>query len=101
VKVISKAHYVSFEESQSDLKRNLKSVGLNLMQYSDKGQLAIHCGRAIEMGLVDHLITIIDLVENESPQLLVLDPVSALLDMGSSQMVKMLLLGINQSVADQ
>ncbi|MCG8039073.1 MAG: circadian clock protein KaiC, partial [Candidatus Thiodiazotropha taylori] len=40
----------------------------------------------------DHLINTIDLVEKESPALLVLDPVSALIDMGSSQMVKMLMI---------
>ncbi|MES9992041.1 MAG: circadian clock protein KaiC [Candidatus Thiodiazotropha sp.] len=87
-----KAIYVSFEESQSDLKRNLQSVGIDLTNHLESGQLLIHSGRAIEMGLEDHLITIIDLVETESPRLLVLDPVSALMDMGSSRMVKMLMI---------
>ncbi|MEW8428619.1 MAG: circadian clock protein KaiC, partial [gamma proteobacterium symbiont of Ctena orbiculata] len=87
-----KAIYVSFEESEGDLKRNLQSVGIGLSGYLDSGQLLIHSGRAIEMGLEDHLITILNLVENESPQILVLDPVSALMDMGSSRMVKMLMI---------
>jgi circadian clock protein KaiC len=87
-----KAILVSFEESESDLKRNLKSVGIDLSGHIDSGQLMIHSGRAIEMGLEDHLITTIDLVERESPALLVLDPVSALIDMGSSRMVKMLMI---------
>ncbi|MES9972120.1 MAG: ATPase domain-containing protein, partial [Candidatus Thiodiazotropha sp.] len=87
-----KAIYVSFEESEGDLKRNLQSVGIDLAGHLDRGQLLIHSGRAIEMGLEDHLISIIDLVENESPQLLALDPVSALMDMGSSRMVKMLMI---------
>ncbi|MEW8492273.1 MAG: circadian clock protein KaiC [Candidatus Thiodiazotropha taylori] len=87
-----KAVLVSFEESESDLRRNLKSVGLDLAGFSGTGQLVIHSGRAIEMGLEDHLINTIDLVEKESPALLVLDPVSALIDMGSSQMVKMLMI---------
>jgi circadian clock protein KaiC len=87
-----KAIYVSFEESQSDLIRNLQSVGIDLSSYSNTGQLLIHSGRAIEMGLEDHLISIIDLADKESPGLLVLDPVSALIDMGSSNMVKMLMI---------
>lgn len=87
-----KAIYVSFEESESDLKRNLQSVGIDFSTHSDAGKLIIHTGRAIEMGLEDHLITIINLVEKESPELLVLDPVSALIDMGSSRMVKMLMI---------
>jgi circadian clock protein KaiC len=87
-----KAIYVSFEESDEDLKRNLQSVGIDFSSYCDSGQLVIHSGRAIEMGLEDHLITIIDLIEKESPELVVLDPVSALIDMGSSRMVKMLMI---------
>ncbi|MCG7987024.1 MAG: circadian clock protein KaiC [Candidatus Thiodiazotropha weberae] len=87
-----KAIYVTFEESESDMIRNLQSVGIDLTEYCDSGQLLIHSGRAIEMGLEDHLITIIDLVDKTSPELLVLDPVSALIDMGSSQMVKMLMI---------
>jgi circadian clock protein KaiC len=87
-----KAIYVSFEESESELKTNLQSVDLNLAQHVDSGQLLIHSGRAIEKGLEDHLISIIELVDRESPELLVLDPVSALMDMGSSKQVKMLMI---------
>jgi circadian clock protein KaiC len=87
-----KAIYVSFEESESELQTNLKSVGLDLAQHVDAGRLVIHSGRAIEKGLEDHLITIIELLEQVSPELLVLDPVSALIDMGSSKQVKMLMI---------
>jgi circadian clock protein KaiC len=87
-----KAILISFEESDSELKRNMQSVGINLSQHCDAGQLYIHTGRAIEMGLEDHLINIIDMVEKETPELLVLDPVSALIDMGSAQQVKMLMI---------
>ncbi len=87
-----KAVYVSFEESESELKTNLKSVDLDLEQHTESGQLLIHSGRAIEKGLEDHLISIIDMIERESPDLLVLDPVSALIDMGSSKQVKMLMI---------
>jgi circadian clock protein KaiC len=88
----AKAIYFTFEESENDLKRNLQSVGIDLAPYCDNGQLVIHSGRAIEMGLEDHLISIIDLADKMSPELLVLDPVSALVDMGSSRMVKMLMI---------
>jgi circadian clock protein KaiC len=87
-----KAIYVSFEESESELKTNLRSVDLDLDQHAGSGQLVIHSGRAIEKGLEDHLISIIELVEQTSPELLVLDPVSALMDMGSSKQVKQLMI---------
>jgi circadian clock protein KaiC len=86
------AMYVSFEESESELKTNLQSVDLDLAQHTKSANLLIHSGRAIEKGLEDHLISIIDIVEQESPELLVLDPVSALIDMGSSKQVKMLMI---------
>jgi circadian clock protein KaiC len=87
-----RAIFVSFEESESELIGNLESVGVNLRPHIDSGKLMIHSGRAIEKGLEDHLISIIDLVEQHSPELLVLDPVSALMDMGSSKQVKMLMI---------
>jgi circadian clock protein KaiC len=87
-----KAIFVSFEESENELRTNLQSVGLDLAKHADSGQLVLHSGRAIEKGLEDHLISIIDLVEQESPEQLVLDPVSALMDMGSSKQVKMLMI---------
>jgi circadian clock protein KaiC len=96
-----KAIYVSFEESESELKTNLQSVDLNLTQHVDSGQLLIHSGRAIEKGLEDHLISIIELVDRESPELLVLDPVSALMDMGSSKQVKMLMIRFISYIKEQ
>jgi circadian clock protein KaiC len=87
-----KAIYVSFEESENELQTNLQSVNLDFEQHLDSGRLLLHSGRAIEKGLEDHLISIIDLVEQAAPELLVLDPVSALIDMGSSRQVKMLMI---------
>ncbi len=87
-----KAVYVSFEESENELHNNLQSVDIDLAQHTKSGQLVIHCGRAIEKGLEEHLISIIDLIEREKPELLVLDPVSALIDMGSSKQVKMMMI---------
>lgn len=96
-----KAIYVSFEESKSELKNNLQSIGLHLAEHTNTGRLIIHSGRAIERGLEDHLITILSLIEQHSPELLVLDPVTALIDMGSSKQVKMLMIRFISFVKDQ
>ncbi len=87
-----KAIFVSFEESESELINNLQSVGIDLAKHTDTGKLVVASGRAIERGLEDHLIHIIDLVEQHSPEILVLDPASSLVDMGSSKQVKMLMI---------
>lgn len=79
--------YVSFEESPGDLRHNVRSVGIDLGDG-----VAVHAQRAVEMGLEDHLIHIIDLAEGEAPDVLVLDPISTLIDMGSQRQVKMLLI---------
>ena len=96
-----KAIYVSFEESESELKNNLHSVDLDLEQHTNANQLLIHSGRAIEKGLEEHLISIIEMVDRESPELLVLDPVSALMDMGSSKQVKMLMIRFISYIKEQ
>jgi circadian clock protein KaiC len=96
-----KAVYVSFEESESELMTNLQSVDLHLQEHVDSGQLIIHSGRAIERGLEDHLITILHLVDQASPELLVLDPITALVDMGSTAQVKTLMIRFISFVKQQ
>ena len=95
-----KVVFISFEESREALVLNLGSVGLNLSESIEVGNLLIHGTRAVEMGLEDHLISIIDLIDRESPELLILDPISALSDLGTSRQVKMLLVRFVSHVKD-
>lgn len=82
--------YISFEESPEDLRLNLRSLGLDL--EAGDGRVVLHARRAVEMGLEDHLISILDQVAVEGPEVLVIDPISSLIDMGSRNQVKMLLI---------
>lgn len=84
--------YVTFEESEQDFIRNLGSVGLDLTAAIATQQLQLHAVRPVEKGMEEHLIGILDLLERVRPQILALDPISSLVEMGSAQQVKMLLI---------
>lgn len=70
--------YFAFEESPSQIVRNMRSIGLDLQPAIDKGLLGIHATRSTLHGLEMHLATIHKLVRDFEPRVVVLDPVSNL-----------------------
>jgi circadian clock protein KaiC len=77
--------YFSFEESPGQLVRNMRSIGLNLEQWTKKGLLQFHSSRASFYGLEMHLAVIHKLVNQVKPDVVVLDPVGSLLQAGSKR----------------
>jgi circadian clock protein KaiC len=75
--------YFSFEESPGQLVRNMRSIGLNLEQWSKKNLLRFHSSRATFYGLEMHLATIHKTVEEFQPKVVVLDPVGSLIQAGN------------------
>jgi len=75
--------YFSFEESPGQLIRNMRSIGLNLEQWSKKKLLQFHSSRATFYGLEMHLAIIYKLVEEFQPKVVVLDPVGSLIQAGN------------------
>jgi len=73
-----KVLFFSFEESQSEILRNMASVNLDLAGWVERGLLHFHCERPTTLGLEDHLANIQRLVEQVAPTLVVIDPVSSL-----------------------
>jgi circadian clock protein KaiC len=74
--------YFSFEESPGQLIRNMRSIGLNLETWVNKGLLRFHSSRATFYGLEMHLVSIHKLVDEFRPGTVVLDPVSSLIRAG-------------------
>ncbi|TWO72760.1 circadian clock protein KaiC [Caenimonas sedimenti] len=68
----------AYEESQSQLLRNMGSIGLDLGQWVKKGLLKIHATRPTLHGLEQHLVEIYDLVREFKPDIVVVDPISNL-----------------------
>jgi circadian clock protein KaiC len=72
------ALFFSFEESESEIHRNLASIGMDLARWVDAGLLHFHCERPTTRGLEDHLAEMQRLIQELSPKLVVIDPVSSL-----------------------
>jgi circadian clock protein KaiC len=70
--------FFSFEESESEIYRNMASVGLDLAGWVERGLLHFHCERPTTRGLEDHLAMMQALIQELSPTLVVIHPVSSL-----------------------
>jgi circadian clock protein KaiC len=68
----------AYEESQSQLLRNMRSIGLDLSPWVRKGLLQIHASRPTLHGLEQHLVHIYELVNEFKPSVVVVDPISNL-----------------------
>lgn len=86
-----RALYLSFEESPSQIMRNMRSIGLDLEPWVKKGLLRFQAERSTSHGLELHLATIHRAVEDFEPRVMVIDPVSNLDSVGSSADVRSML----------
>lgn len=72
-----KCMFFSFEESQNQLVRNMRSIGLDLEKYLNKELLRIHSARPTHFGLEMHLAEIYKLVRDFDPKVVIIDPISS------------------------
>ncbi len=86
-----KCIYLAFEESPEQIIRNMRSIGIDLEQWVDKGLLKFHATRPTLYGLEIHLVTIYQLVNEVIPDVVVMDPMSNLITIGSLADVKSML----------
>jgi circadian clock protein KaiC len=77
--------YFSFEESPGQLVRNMRSIGLNLEQWSKTNLLQFHSSRATFYGLEMHLAIIHKIVQEFQPKVVVLDPIGSLIQAGNQR----------------
>jgi circadian clock protein KaiC len=68
-----------YEESEDQVLRNMRSIGIDLGKYIKKGLLQIHASRPTLQGLEQHLVTMYDVINDFDPQAVVVDPMT---DMG-------------------
>jgi len=73
-----RAMYFSFEESPSNIQRNMTSIGIDLAPFSEKSLLEIHATRPTVFGLEMHLTTMCKAIAEFKPQVVVVDPLSSL-----------------------
>ena len=77
--------FIGFEESPAQVTRNMKSVGIDLNHWVEKGLLIHEAWRPTQFGLEMHLLRIHKLVEKWKPQSVIIDPISNLLT-GTTQL---------------
>ena len=75
--------YFALEESESQICRNMRSIGLDLKQHVDAGLLRFHATRPALHGLEMHLATMHKLVRTFQPRLVIVDPISGLVESGT------------------
>lgn len=75
--------YLSMEESPDQVVRNMGSIGLDLERWIDSGLLHFHSSRPTLFGLEMHLVTIYRLVQELQPTVVIVDPLSNLINVGS------------------
>jgi circadian clock protein KaiC len=80
--------YFSFEESASQILRNMCSIGIDLAPHVKKGLLKFHVARPTLYGLEMHLVTIHESIKQFKPQIVVLDPITDFFAIGSTAEVK-------------
>ena len=71
--------YFAFEESQAQIIRNMKSLGLDLQQWVTAGLLHFIPARPTQYGLEMHLVAMHKKVEELRPDVVVIDPISNLM----------------------
>jgi circadian clock protein KaiC len=70
----------------------MRSIGIDLAPWVKKGRLQFHATRPTFYGLETHLATSIKLIEKFTPDIVVLDPITAFADGENRSDVKTMLL---------
>ncbi len=84
--------YFAFEESPQQIIRNMQSIGIDLRTHIDKGLLRMHSARPTLYGLEMHLVSIIKQIRKYKPNIVILDPITNLVTVGTVSEVKSMLI---------
>ncbi|HSB32878.1 MAG TPA: circadian clock protein KaiC [Nitrospirota bacterium] len=80
--------YLAFEESENQIIRNMRSIGIDLEPHVKNGLLRFHASRPSMYGLETHLATIHKLIDDFKPRSVIFDPITNLIAVASVTDVK-------------
>ena len=86
-----KCLYFLFEESPQQMIRNMRAAGIHLQRWYDKGLLRFHADRPNRHGLETHLLEMHHAVEIMDPDVVVMDPITNLMSIGTQTDVRAML----------
>ncbi len=84
--------YLAFEESPAQLTRNMKSIGVDLAPWIEKGLLRLESSRPTLHGIEMHLASIHKRVNEFKPQVVIIDPISNFSNAGTAAEAEAMLL---------
>jgi circadian clock protein KaiC len=84
--------FFAFEESQRQVVRNARSIGLDLERWIDRGLLHFHATRPTYHGPEMHLAGMLKLIRSVEPRVVVVDPISSMATAGTIGQAQALLL---------
>jgi circadian clock protein KaiC len=83
--------YLAFEESPQQIIRNMRSIGIDLEPWVSKGRLEFHAARPTYGGIEQHLALTHRYVSSFKPAIVVVDPVTNLISVGTQPQVRSML----------
>lgn len=83
--------WFAYEESSSQIIRNMRSIGVDLEPAVRRGTLRFHTERPTVFGLEMHLLTIHNLVSQFKPRVVIIDPITNFSALGSEAEIKAML----------
>jgi circadian clock protein KaiC len=86
-----KALFFAFEESQDQIIRNMRSVGIDLEKHVKKGLLKFQNARPAAFGLEVHLALIHKAISEYKPSIVAVDPITNFLAVGDPNEAKAML----------
>ena len=84
--------YFLFEESESQLLRNMRSIGIDLKPWVEQGLLQFHAARPTAYSLEMHLSMMLKQMQEFQPEVMVVDPISNLFPIGDDLQVRSMLM---------
>ena len=83
--------FFAFEESASQITRNMRSIGIDLEPWARRDLLRVQAQRPTALGLEAHLVAMHRLIDDWKPRVVVVDPVTNMTAVGSETEVKAML----------
>lgn len=93
--------YFAFEESPKQIIRNMQSINVNLQKQVDGGLLQFHAMRPTLHGLEQHLVAMYKIIKKFKPAVVILDPITNLVTVGSVSEVKAMLIRLIDFLLDE
>jgi circadian clock protein KaiC len=84
--------YVASEESPQQITRNMRSIGIDLRPWVQKGLLSFHAIRPSFYSLEMHLAVLHKMINQFKPQVFVMDPITTFISEGNQLEVKAMLM---------